>query len=117
MLSRHVGSVLHCATWNKSCGNRSLLKLICYLKPWHDLSFLFPFRNTFIGQTNETGEDEDEKFEGWKAGSETREAGARELAVDDTDMVNKDSMLICFASCLSELFNIKILERCKCDKS
>ena len=29
-----------------------------------------------------------------KAGFETREVGARDLDVDDTDRVNKDSMLI-----------------------
>ena len=40
--------------------------------------------------------------------------GARDLGVDDTDMVNKDSMLIFFGSCLSELLNTKIPERCKC---
>ena len=40
--------------------------------------------------------------------------GARDLGVDDTDMVNKDSMLIFFESCLSELLNTKIPERCKC---
>ena len=40
--------------------------------------------------------------------------GARDLGVDDTDRVNKDSMLIFFGSCLSELLNTKIAERCKC---
>ena len=43
------------------------------------------------------------------------EVGARELGVDDTDMANKDSMFICFGSCLSELLNTKIPEGCKCN--
>ena len=42
MLSRHLG---------KPCDNKSLLKLICSLKPCHDLRFLFPFRNRLIIQT------------------------------------------------------------------
>ena len=42
MLSLHLG---------KPCDNKSLLKLICSLKPCHDLSFLFPFRNRLIIQT------------------------------------------------------------------
>ena len=38
---------------------------------------------------------------------------ARELGVDDTDMGDKDSMLIRLGSCLSKLLNMKIPERCK----
>ena len=70
-----------------------------------------------IGQTNEASEDEDENFEveDWKAASETREVGARELGVDDTEMINKDSMFMRFGSCLSELLNTKIPEISKCD--
>lgn len=117
MLSRHVGWVLHCPTGNKPCDNRSLWKLIGPLKPCHHLSFLFPFRNRLIGQTNEASEDEDENVDvvDWKAGSETTEVGAREFGVNDTDMVNKDSMFIYFGSCLRELLNTKIPERYKCD--
>ena len=42
------------------------------------------------------------EVEDWKADSQTREVGARELSVDDTDMVNKDSMLMFFESCLRQ---------------
>ena len=87
------------------------------MKPCHDLSFLFPFRDRLIGQTNKASENVAENFEveDWKADSETRGVGARELRVDDTDMINKDSMFMCFGSCLYELLNTKIPERCKCD--
>ena len=92
-----------------------MLKLIGPLKPCHHLSFLFRFRNRLIGQTNEGSEDENVDVVDWKAGSETREVGAREFGVNDTDMNNKDSMFIYFGSCLRELLNTKIPERYKCD--
>ena len=90
-------------------------KLLCPSTSYYDLGFLFSFRNLFsirlIGQTNEAGEDgENFDLKNWKADSEIRKKGARELGVDDTDMVSKDSKVMCFGSCLSEMHNTKFLK-------
>ena len=58
-----------------------------------------------IEETNDSSKDENENLEveDWKTDSETKEVGARELDIHDADMINKDSMFMCFYSCLSEL--------------